>query len=601
MSNEEIMTREQVPEKYRWNRESLFENDEAWEAAVSALEARLGQLGDLEQQLVAGPAELYETLELVHQLWSQVERPFIYASISLSVNTLDQTAAEQQGRMAGLASRFEAALAFVEPAILALGQETLDGWTAQEPRLERYRHHFADLFRKQAHVRSKEVEEVMGLSRDAAFSTYNTYNMLTSADFAFRPALTEDGRELPLTQGTLGKILAGTDRTARRTAWENYADTYLAHKNALASNLTTSIKQNVFASRVRRHPGTLQMALFRNNVPEEIFHNLIETFKAHLPTWQRYWRVRRKALGVDALQPYDIWAPLSQDPAHVSYEQAVEWICEGLAPLGEDYTSVMRRGCLEERWVDVFPTRGKREGAFSSGRQGTYPFIVTNFVEDAGSMGTLAHELGHSMHSYLSWQTQPAVYSGYSLFAAEVASNFHQAMLRAHLFSRQPSRELELAVLEEAMDNFHRYFLIMPTLARFELEMHRRVEQGGGLTADLMINTLADLYAEAHGDDMQMDRERVGINWATFGHLYADYYVFQYATGISAAHALANRVLSEGPAAAEDYRRFLSAGGSMYPIDALKMAGVDMSRPEPVVETFRVLEDLIDRIERLTG
>ena len=261
----------------------------------------------------------------------------------------------------------------------------------------------------------------------------------------------------------------------------------------------------------------------------------------------------------------------------------------------------MRRGCLEQRWVDVYPCQGKAGGAFSSGTPGTYPFIMMSYTDEVFSMSTLAHELGHSMHSYLTWQNQPVIYSDYSMFVAETASNFHQAMVRAHLLETTQDPALLLAVIEEAMSNFHRYFFIMPTLARFELELHQREERGEGMSADDMIELMADLFAEGYGDGVVVDRPRVGITWATFGHLYIDYYVFQYATGISAANALAQRVRSGGSAAAVEYLAFLKAGASLYPIDALKVAGVDMTTPAPVEAAFAVLAGLVERLEGLAG
>jgi oligoendopeptidase F len=361
------------------------------------------------------------------------------------------------------------------------------------------------------------------------------------------------------------------------------------------------VKNNVFAMRARRHASTLEMALHGHNLPVEVFHNLIAVFKKNLPTWHRYWAVRRKALGVDALYPYDIWAPLTSSRPAISYEQGVKLICDGLAPLGQEYVETVRRGCLEQRWVDVYPCQGKAGGAFSSGAPGTYPFIMISYTDEVFSMSTLAHELGHSMHSTLTWQNQPILYSDYGMFVAETASNFHQAMVRAHLLETAQDPALLIAVIEEAMSNFHRYFFIMPTLARFELEMHQREERGEGMSADDMIELMADLFAEGYGDGVVVDRPRVGITWATFGHLYIDYYVFQYATGISAANALAQRVRSGGNAAAADYLALLKAGDSLYPIDALKVAGVDMTTPAPVEAAFAVLAGLVERLEGLVG
>jgi len=317
--------------------------------------------------------------------------------------------------------------------------------------------------------------------------------------------------------------------------------------------------------------------------------------------WHRYWAIRRKALGVETLHPYDIWAPLTSNPPSVAYAQAVDRICQGLVPLGDDYVRVLRQGCLEDRWVDVYPNQGKTEGAFSAGSPGTHPFILMSYDDTLISLSTLAHELGHSMHSYLTWQNQPMIYSNYSLFVAEVASNFNQAMVRAHLLETNRDPDFQIGVIEEAMANFHRYFFIMPTLARFELETHERAERGEGLTADDMISLMADLFGEGYGGELHVDRERVGITWAMFSHLYADYYVYQYATGISAANTLSRRILSGAPGAAADYLSFLKAGSSVYPLEALKLAGVDMTTPQAVEAAFAVLSGLVDRLEKLVG
>jgi oligoendopeptidase F len=296
-----------------------------------------------------------------------------------------------------------------------------------------------------------------------------------------------------------------------------------------------------------------------------------------------------------------MWAPLTAHRPAVPYEQGVEWILAALQPLGEEYVRTIRRGVQEEGWVDVYPSPGKHAGAFSHGLPGTHPFIMMNYNDTVFSMGTLAHELGHSMHSYLTWQTQPVIYSDYTYFVAEVASNFHQAMLRAYLLQTQKEPTFQIAVLEEAMANFYRYFFIMPTLARFELEMHQRAERGEGLTAETMNDTLASLFAEGYGAQVEVDQDRVGVIWSTFGHLYADYYVFQYATGISGANALSRGVLEGRPGAVERYLGFLKMGGSQYPLQALQSAGVDLTTPQPVEDAFGVMEDYVNRLEALCG
>lgn len=299
------------------------------------------------------------------------------------------------------------------------------------------------------------------------------------------------------------------------------------------------------------------------------------------------------------MHAYDLKAPLTEAKVEVPYGQAVEWICAGLEPLGEAYVEVLRRGCWDDRWVDRARNRGKRQGAFSSGAYDTQPFIMMSYADDVFSLSTLAHELGHSMHSYLTRKTQPYVYGRYSLFVAEVASNFHQAMVRDYLFRTEDDPDFQLALIDESMSNFHRYFFIMPTLARFELEMHERVERGAPVNASSMIDLTADLFAEGYGDEVVSDHDRTGITWSQFGHMYMNFYVYQYATGISGAHALADRILSGVPGAATAYRDFLSAGGSVYPLDVLKAAGVDLTTPEPVERAFASMAEVVDRLERI--
>jgi oligoendopeptidase F len=591
----------EIPEQYTWNAPSLFESAAAWHAEFKAVAGDLKKAVDFQGHLTSGASTLAQALKTRDDLLQRVLKLQVYAEMSAAVDSGDQAAQVMAGQAGGLIGQALAAFAFIEPEALAIGQATLLGWLTNEPRLSIYTHYFDNLFRNQAHVRSAEVEEVLGLTAEPFGSVGTAMHLLTNADFKFAPARGSDDKEWPLTHGTWLKHLQNPDREVRRTAWEHYADTYLAHQHALTGNLTTSIKQNVFKMRTRRHASTLEMALFEDNVPAAVFHNLIDVFKHNLPTWQRYWALRRKALGVATLRYYDLWAPLSAQSPVMLYARAVDEICAGLAPLGEDYVAVVRRGCLEERWVDVYPNQGKGQGAFSTGSMGTYPFIMTSYGDTLQSLSTLAHELGHSMHSYLTWQTQPFVYSNYSLFLAEVASNFHQAMVRAHLLATQPDTGFQLAVVEEAMSNFLRYFFIMPTLARFELDVHQRVERGEGLTADTLNGLMFDLFAEGFGSELDFDRDRIGIIWAQFGHLYADYYVYQYATGISGANALARRILTSVPQAAEDYVRFLKAGASVYPLDALKMAGVDLTTSAPVEAAFEVLSGLVDRLEAIVG
>jgi oligoendopeptidase F len=395
----------------------------------------------------------------------------------------------------------------------------------------------------------------------------------------------------------------------RKAAWESYADGHLAFKNTLAQTLQGSIKSFAFQARTRGYPSSLEMALAvsrtcGDNIPKAVYDNLLAIFQANLPTWHRFWRIRKKALGgrlyTHDVPIYDAPAPLVLSPK-ITFWEAAETICRGMQPLGSEYVEPMRRGLFEERWVDWGQNQGKRPGAFSSGLKGTYPYILMSWSDDLFSLSTLAHELGHSMHSYFTRQSQPIVYARYSLFVAEVASNFNQAMVRAMLLREAQTPAYKLAVLEEAFANFHRYLFVMPTLARFELELYRRIEQGGALTAPFLIERLAELFAEGYGGEVEIDQERLGAGWMHFSHLYSPFYVYQYATGIAAANALAKDVLEQGEPAARRYLDFLKVGDSVYPLEALKIAGIDMHSPEPVERGFGVLKGMVDELEKLVG
>jgi len=595
-----VPVRNKVDRKFTWNAESVFKSEKVWEKEVEQILKDISKVKVYQGCLAQGPSVLREALTTSYSLFARAQKAFMYAAFAYSVDTTNQQAAGQRGQAQAMYWQVISVVSFLQPEILAIGREKLEEWINQEPDLVVYRQSFDDLFRKQAHVRSAEVEELLGLVSDPLQGPNNSTTILTSADFKFRPAKDGNGRTIDVSQGQIINLMHNPDRTARRTSYDSYMDKYIENKNTLATNLVHSIKANVFYMRARRHESTLAAALFDLNIPTDVYYNLINTFKSKLPVWHRYFELRRRTLGLKKLAYYDLWAPITKKKVKVPFEIGVELICESLAPMGKDYVKAVRKGVLKDRWVDVYPNQGKGEGAFSWGSQGTHPFINMNYTDEVTSMSTLAHELGHSMHSYLTWKNQPFVYSEYSLFAAEVASNFHQAMMRGHLLNSVSDKNFQLALLEEAVGgNFFRYFFQMPTLARFELETHERIEHGESLTADSMIDLMADLFAEGFGPNFDMDRERVGMTWATFSHLFSDYYVYAYATGISGANALAGRILRGEPNAVENYLGFLKSGSSEYSLDVLKKAGVDLSTPQPVEETFAVMEDYINRMEKL--
>jgi oligoendopeptidase F len=600
MSQAQIPTRADIPVEHTWDLTSIYVTPAESETAYDAVTQRLPGVEQFAGRLGESPATLAAWLDNWQILLRETQRITMYALLDYAGDTGNQEAVARRGRADTLASQVQAAVAFAEPELMAIGFPQLYEWVANEPALAIYRHYIERLEHNSAHIRSAEVEELLGQLSDPFQTASNTHGILTNADLSIPPAETSEGDPVEVGQGTIGALVTNADRSVRRTAWTHYADAHLAYKNTMANCLIAGVKQNVFRARARRYDSSLEAALAPNNIPPAVFHNLIETFRSHLPTWQRYWRLKRRALALDSMYEYDIKAPLTAAQIHVPYEQAVTWVAKGMAPLGDEYTSVLRRGALAERWIDIYPNRGKRAGAFSYGGPGTHPFIMLNYNDDLFSMSTLAHELGHSLHSYLSWQTQPFIYARYSLFAAEVASNFNQALVRDYLLRTQSDRDFQITLIEEAMSNFHRYFFIMPTLARFELAIHERVERSQPLSAATLIQLMADLFAEGYGDEISLDRERTGITWAEFStHLYANFYVFQYATGIAGAHALAAQVLAGERGAVDRYLGFLKAGGSSYPLDALQRAGVDLTTPEPVEQAFAVLASYVERLEAL--
>jgi oligoendopeptidase F len=597
-----VAPRAEIPAQYTWDTAGVYASHADWEAELARVGKQLPELAAFQGQLGSSPDRLAEWLDTAERLLNTVARLYFYASMFHNVDTNDQSALANHDRAIGIYTRAIAATAFAEPELLAIGFDILHAWMAKDPRLALFAHYFDQLERRQAHVRSAEVEQLLGQLRDPFSGASAIHSILTDADLRFAPAHTTASDPLDLAQGNISALLTSPDREVRRSAWESYADAHLSMKNTMAACLSTGVKQNVFMARARRYPSALEASLADNNIPVEVFHNLIATYRSNLPIWHRYWNLRKRTLGFDTLAVYDVKAPLTDNMPDVPLAQSIKWICDGMQPLGDAYVAAMRRGLTEQRWVDVYPNQGKRMGAYSHGVHGTHPYILMSYNNDIFSMSTLAHELGHSMHSYLTWQHQPLVYGNYSLFIAEVASNFNQAMVRAYLLETNRDRDFQIAVIEEAMANFYRYFFIMPTLARFELEIHQRIERGEALTADSMIALMADLFQEGYGDEVQIDRARVGSTWCQFStHLYSNFYVYQYATGIAAANALAANILDSQPGAAESYLAFLKAGGSLYPLDALKLAGIDMTTPAPVERAFAVLAGYVERLETLLG
>ncbi|HKB18381.1 MAG TPA: oligoendopeptidase F [Candidatus Dormibacteraeota bacterium] len=599
-----LPARAAVDRRFTWDGESVFPDEPAWEQAVETIVARLPDLEEFKGHLGESPDTLADWFDAIERARRLMARVMVSSTMAYSVDVGDQAAAARVDRTRTAAARLGGAAAFAIPEMLEIGLPKLREWVASSPRLSHLGHYFDRLERLQKRIRSAEVEQLLTQVSDPLATALSVHGVLANTDLKFAPAVGSDGELREVAQGTIASLLTNPDREVRRTAFESYADEHLRMQHAMAASLAGGVKRDVFFARARGYASSLEAALEPGHIPVEVFRNIVQTFRDNVSTWHRYWRIRRHALGLEVLRPYDARAQLSAAELRVPYEQAVEWIAEGVAPLGEEYVKVMREGALQGRWVDVYPNQGKRMGAFSSGAVDTKPFIFMSYNDDIFSMSTLAHELGHSMHSYLAWRSQPFVYSSYGLFQAEVASNMHQALTRRHLLATNTDPGFQVAVIEEAMSNFYRYFFIMPSLARLELEIHEHAERGGAITAGYLNNLMADLMTEVYGSEVDVserDRQRIGSTWAQFHtHLYSNFYVYQYATGIAAADHLAGRVAAGDPAAVKSYLSFLESAGSMYPLEGLRLAGVDMTSPEPVEAAFATMSSMVDRLEELT-
>jgi oligoendopeptidase F len=600
MAKTSLPVRNEIPKEHTWNLASIFQTISDWEAALEQVLNELPFLSKYKGRLGENPQTLIEYFDKSHQITILALKVMISSNIDQAVDMADMKTGARAGQGRSLFAKVSAVRSFEKPELMAIGFKVLKSWIAEVEELKIYSHYINDLERNSKHVRSPEVEEILALvSEPLTPFTSPAYASLTNSELPFKPAISSDGVEMEIGQSSINALRTHEDREVRRTAVENYADAYLQFKNTIAGIQTQAFQRDAFHGQARNYDSSLDASLSPNNIPLEVFYNLIDVFKKNLPIWHKYWRVRRKALGYENLGVHDIKAPLTKTKVEIPFEKAVDLICDGMAPLGEEFVGILRKGCLEDRWVDRALNKGKRQGAFSSGSYDTQPFIMMSYADDVFSLSTLAHELGHSMHSYYTRKHQPFIYGRYSLFVAEVASNFNQAMVREYLFNTQTDPTFQLALIEEAMSNFHRYFFIMPTLARWELEMHERIEKGGPSNAKIFTDRCAELFMEGYGDEVIYDHDRIGITWAQFGHMYMNFYVYQYATGISGANALVNRVVTEGTEAANDYLNFLKAGASVSPLDALKTAGVDLTSPEPVESAFKVLSDIVNQLENM--
>ena len=598
MERKPIPERGQIPAQYTWNTDDLFPSDRAWEEAFAQAQAYIPRLSAYAGRLGESACVLYEYVTLDEELDQKLDRLFNYAQRKYDQDTRVPEYQAMSGKIMSLVVALQGATAFALPELMRLEGQTLERFYRDEPRLELYRLSFTRVRDRREHILSDGEEKLLAASSEMANVPGDVFSKLTNADLTFADAVDSRGENHPISNGSYGLCIESGDRVLRKSAFESMYAGYGSMKNTLAAALNGQMKQLLFSANARKYPNTLAAALSNTRVPEEVYHNLIRTVNANLDKLHRYVRLRKKLLGVDELHMYDIYTPMvSGAEMNIPYEQARETVYEALAPLGENYRSILKEG-FDNRWIDVYENAGKRSGAYSSGGSDPHPYVLLNHKDNLDSMFTLAHEMGHALHSYHSGHTQPVPYRHYVIFVAEVASTCNEALLMEYLLARTTDKKERAYLINHFLDKFKGTLYRQTQFAEFELRMNELCAQGQTLTADLLSREYKALNERYYGPDMISDDE-IALEWARIPHFYYNYYVYQYATGYSAAIALSRRILREGESAVKDYLEFLSGGCSKDPIDLLKGAGVDMGSPAPIQSALDLFGELLDEMERL--
>ena len=595
--SETIRERKDIPLKDTWALEDLYATDADWEKALARMQARMPELSEFEGKLAQNGQTLCAFLALLEELDTQAESLGNYAMRRGDQDTRDANYQAMNGKFISAVTELSAGLSFATPEIMAIPEESLEGFYADCPRLERYRRYLTDQRRKKAHTLSAAEERLLAAAAEMAGAPDSIYSSLLNADLTYPDAVDSEGKPHSLSQSTFVPLEESGDRVLRKSAYENLYHTLKGMRNTAAGLLDAQNKQQKFYATARKYSSAREAALDGTNVPLSVYDNLIEAVHRNLDKMHRYVRLRKKLLGVDQLHFYDIYTPLVQDlNKSIPYEQAKQTVYDALHPLGEDYRKILKEG-FDNRWIDVYENRGKRTGAYSAGTK-VHPYVLLNYTGSLDSEFTLAHEMGHALHSYLSNKHQNPIDSDYVIFVAEVASTCNEALLMEYLLKRTRDKKERAYLINYFLDQFKGTIYRQVMFAEFEKTIGQMVDAGRTLTADVLCaeyRRLAELY---YGPDMEVDEE-IAIEWARIPHFYYDYYVFQYATGYAAAIALSRRILSEGEPAVKDYLGFLSGGCSKSPIDLLKGAGVDMTGPQPVNDALALFGELLDEMESL--
>ncbi|MEM1504253.1 oligoendopeptidase F [Domibacillus sp. 8LH] len=597
----QLPARSEVPEELKWRLEDIFVTDEEWEKEFKALQALAGEASSYRGTLDESAEQMYAFFSWQDVLLERMGRLYTYAHMRYDEDTQNAHYQGMNDRAKMLYTQIAGALSFADPEILSIDEEKVNGFVASHEPLQLYKKVLDDLNKQRPHVLSATEENLLAQASDVLGSSSATFGMLNNADLEFPVIQDENGESVQITHGNYVRFLESSDRRVREEAFKAVYATYGRFKNTFASTLSGQVKRDNFSASVRHYNSAREAALSRNHIPEEVYDNLVATINKNLPLLHRYVALRKRVLGLDELHMYDLYTPLvAEGKFDVTYDEAKDLLQKGLQPLGKEYIEILTTG-LESRWVDVVENKGKRSGAYSSGAYGTNPYVLMNWQDNVNNLFTLAHEFGHSIHSYYTRASQPYIYGDYSIFVAEVASTCNESILNDYLLKATDDEKKRIYLLNHFLETFRGTIFRQTMFAEFEHLIHEKAQKGEALTADGLSEAYYALNKKYFGDDMVIDEE-IALEWARIPHFYYNYYVYQYATGLSAAIALSSQILKDGEPAAQRYiNEFLKAGSSADPIEVLKRAGVDMTEAGPIEAACRVFEETLDEMEKLLG
>ncbi|MEX3715107.1 oligoendopeptidase F [Cytobacillus horneckiae] len=603
MSNEstvkKLPARSEIPVEETWNLEDIFATDDDWNKEFDEVKALLPGVQAFKGKLGESPDSLYDALQYQDQLLSRLVKLYTYAHMRYDQDTTNSFYQSMDDKIKGLYSMVASALAYIVPELLEIEEQTLNNFLTEKEELKLYKHALEETNLQRPHVLSADQEALLAKASEVMDASSNTFGMLNNADLEFPTIQDENDEEVEITHGRFINFLESDDQRVRRDAFKAVYETYGKFRNTFASTLSGNVKRNHFNAEVRKYESARHAALSANHIPESVYDNLVNTINDNLHLLHRYVKLRKKVLGVEELHMYDLYTPLVKEvKMDVQYDEAKSMILEGLAPLGDNYLTVLKEG-FENRWVDVQENKGKRSGAYSSGAYGTNPYILMNWQNNVNNLFTLAHEFGHSVHSYYTRKTQPYPYGDYSIFVAEVASTCNEALLNDHLLKTIDDDKKRLFLLNHFLEGFRGTVFRQTMFAEFEHLIHQKVQSNEALTAESLTAAYYDLNKKYFGEEDIVIDEEIGLEWSRIPHFYYDYYVYQYATGYSAATALSKQILEEGKPAVERYIEFLKSGSSDFPIEVLKKAGVDMTSTKPIEDACKVFEEKLNEMEEL--